>query len=117
MSETTATPQQLLEELLRRKQAKDSLVGYIAYLDLGFVPAAHHRLIIDHLEAVERGECRKLMIYMPPGSQIDIRQRTLRRVVSRPASRAFDNRGLAYRGARRTLREKGAQPRWFRGAS
>ena len=68
MSETTATPQQLLEELLRRKQAKDSLVGYIAYLDLGFVPAAHHRLIIDHLEAVERGECRKLMIYMPPGS-------------------------------------------------
>lgn len=31
-------------------------------------PAAHHRILIEKLEAVERGECRRLMIFMPPGS-------------------------------------------------
>lgn len=30
--------------------------------------AAHHRLLLDKLEAVERGEIRRLMIFMPPGS-------------------------------------------------
>lgn len=30
--------------------------------------AAHHKLLIDKLEAVERGECRRLMVFMPPGS-------------------------------------------------
>ncbi len=28
--------------------------------------APHHRLIIEHLEAVERGEIRRLMVRMPP---------------------------------------------------
>ena len=63
-----ATPHALLEELLRRKQAKDSLIDYIAYMELGFVPAEHHRLLIRELEAVERGECQRLMVLMPPGS-------------------------------------------------
>jgi predicted phage terminase large subunit-like protein len=31
-------------------------------------PAAHHRLLIDELEAVYRGETRRLMVLMPPGS-------------------------------------------------
>lgn len=30
--------------------------------------AAHHRLLIDKLEAVERGEIKRLMVFMPPGS-------------------------------------------------
>lgn len=34
----------------------------------GFEPAAHHRLINSHLEAVDRGDIRKLMILLPPGS-------------------------------------------------
>ena len=34
----------------------------------GYEPAAHHRLIIDALERLERGEIRKLMIALPPGS-------------------------------------------------
>jgi predicted phage terminase large subunit-like protein len=37
-------------------------------MQLGVVPAAHHRLLIDHLEAVERREILKLMVWMPPGS-------------------------------------------------
>lgn len=30
--------------------------------------ASHHKLLIDKLEAVERGEIRRLMVFMPPGS-------------------------------------------------
>jgi predicted phage terminase large subunit-like protein len=58
----------LLEELLARKRAQQSLLRFIEYLEIGYVPAAHHRLLIDHLEAVERGEIHRLMVLMPPGS-------------------------------------------------
>lgn len=34
----------------------------------GFHPAAHHRLLIDELEKVARGETLRLAIFMPPGS-------------------------------------------------
>jgi predicted phage terminase large subunit-like protein len=37
-------------------------------LGLSIVPAEHHRLLIEHLEAVERGDIAKLMVWMPPGS-------------------------------------------------
>lgn len=37
-------------------------------MDVGFAPAAHHRLLIDALEAVERREIDRLMVLMPPGS-------------------------------------------------
>lgn len=30
--------------------------------------AAHHRVLIEKLEAVERGDIRRLMVFMPPGS-------------------------------------------------
>lgn len=39
-----------------------------ALAPFGHKPAAHHRLIISKLEAVERGEIRRLMIFMPPGA-------------------------------------------------
>lgn len=32
------------------------------------MPARHHRLLIEKLEAVERGEIKRLMVFMPPGS-------------------------------------------------
>ena len=64
----STSPQTLLAELLARKQAQTSLVDYVGYLDLGFAPAAHHRLLIAALEEVERGECSKLAVFMPPGS-------------------------------------------------
>lgn len=41
---------------------------FIEYLQLGFTPAAHHRLLLEHLEAVERGDINRLMVLMPPGS-------------------------------------------------
>lgn len=72
MSETSAppkySPHSLLLELLARRQATESLGKYIDYLGTGFKPAAHHKLLIEKLEAVERGEIKRLMVFMPPGS-------------------------------------------------
>lgn len=40
----------------------------IDYLGIGIVPARHHLYLIDRLESVERGEIKRLMVFMPPGS-------------------------------------------------
>ena len=58
----------LLLEKKRRLQARRSFQSFIEYLGLGFTPAQHHRLLIEHLEALERGDILKLMVWMPPGS-------------------------------------------------
>lgn len=58
----------LLAEINRRLRARDSLTDWIAYRKAGYEPAAHHLLLIKHLEAVERGEIERLMVCMPPGS-------------------------------------------------
>lgn len=42
------------------------LLAYACYQWPGYRDAAHHRLIARKLEAVERGECKRLMIFMPP---------------------------------------------------
>jgi predicted phage terminase large subunit-like protein len=62
------TPQQAAAELIIRIDAQRSLQKCIAILQPDIVPAAHHRLLLDKLEAVERGEISRLMIMMPPGS-------------------------------------------------
>jgi len=56
------------QELWQRRQARKSLASYIEWLDVGFTPAKHHRLIIEKLEAVERGDIKRLMLFLPPGS-------------------------------------------------
>lgn len=42
------------------------LISYAAYQWPGYRDAAHHRRIARKLEAVERGDCKRLMIFMPP---------------------------------------------------
>lgn len=46
--------------------AHSRLIAYAGYSWPGYRDAAHHRLIARHLEAVERGEIERLMIFMPP---------------------------------------------------
>lgn len=36
--------------------------------DKPLAPAAHHRLLIDELTKIAKGETRRLMVFMPPGS-------------------------------------------------
>jgi predicted phage terminase large subunit-like protein len=53
-------------ELLRRRAVRRSLAEFAR--SQGFEPAAHHLLLIDELERVERGDNDILVIEMPPGS-------------------------------------------------
>jgi predicted phage terminase large subunit-like protein len=62
------SPQQAARELLIRREARRSLASYTSIIAPDITPARHHRLLLDKLEAVERGDILRLMIFMPPGS-------------------------------------------------
>ena len=59
-------PAQAAEELLRRRDARKSLLPFIQYTKAGYIVGDHHRQICAALEAVERGELDRLMIFAPP---------------------------------------------------
>ena len=61
-------PEEAAQEILNRDLARESLTHFIEYLDLAYKPVTHHLLLIEHLEALERGDIDKLMVWMPPGS-------------------------------------------------
>jgi predicted phage terminase large subunit-like protein len=65
---TNLTPesQQLLLEWQRRQGILRSLNKWAEAC--GYQPATHHRLINSQLERVERGELKRLAIFLPPGS-------------------------------------------------
>ena len=54
------------EELLRRRKAQEDLISFTRYTFPQYRPAEHHYLIAEKLEAVLRGEIKRLMITMPP---------------------------------------------------
>lgn len=69
MTKVSADIRALEDELLARVAAQQSLESWIQYRqDGGLKPALHHKLIINELEKVERGETRRLMLILPPGS-------------------------------------------------
>lgn len=68
MTSSPISPQEAARELLARRMARKSLAKFIEYLEVGIIPARHHQYLIGKLEAVERGEIRRLMVFMPPGS-------------------------------------------------
>lgn len=51
---------------VRARAARSSLLGFTEYTLPQYKRAAHHELIAEHLEAVERGDIDRLMIFMPP---------------------------------------------------
>lgn len=53
-------------ELLARMDATDRLINFTEYTLPIYEPAEHHKLIAAKLEAVERGEIDRLMIFLPP---------------------------------------------------
>jgi predicted phage terminase large subunit-like protein len=59
--------QELLKELLRREEAMVSLASYIEYVS-GLKPPPHMKYVCDKLDAVARGDIKRLMISMPPGA-------------------------------------------------
>lgn len=51
---------------MQARAARQSLLGFTEYTLPQYRRAAHHELIAEKLEAVERGEIDRLMIFMPP---------------------------------------------------
>lgn len=64
------SPEEAAARLLTRRLIRSDFGSWCehALAPQGFKPAAHHRLIIRELEAVARGETRRLMLFLPPGS-------------------------------------------------
>ena len=54
-------------ELLNRRHARRSFRAFIERIT-DFELAAHHDLLVENLEAVNRGEIKRLMVFMPPGA-------------------------------------------------
>lgn len=54
------------EELARRQAAKSGLIAYAQFMDEDYEAFAIHRLMATKLEAVENGQCRRLLIEVPP---------------------------------------------------
>ncbi|MGE0533157.1 MAG: phage terminase large subunit [Hyphomonadaceae bacterium] len=66
MTTLQLSPPEAAKELLRRRRIRANLTEWARHC--GFEPARHHRLLIDKLEAVARGEIKRLIVFMPPGS-------------------------------------------------
>jgi hypothetical protein len=60
------SPQEAKIELAKRELARRHLGWFIKYHTDGYRENWHHKLIIEKLEAIERGEIKKLMIFVPP---------------------------------------------------
>lgn len=51
---------------MARRQARGKLIPFTEYTEPTYEPAAHHHIIAEALEDVERGDCDRLAIFMPP---------------------------------------------------
>jgi predicted phage terminase large subunit-like protein len=63
---SSLTELETLKRELETRQARQSLLAFTEYTNPQYQRAAHHALIAERLEAVERGEIDRLMIFMPP---------------------------------------------------
>lgn len=63
------TPADAATELLARRKARETFTEYCRYrLPEDMTLAPHHKLLTDALDEVEKGECDRLLVMMPPGS-------------------------------------------------
>ncbi len=54
------------EELLQRSRARKDLIPFCQYTFPDYMAPAHIQSLADALEAVERGDIKRLMVLMPP---------------------------------------------------
>ena len=54
------------DELLARADARDSLIKYCEYVQPDYVAGRPHKALAEKLEAVERGEIKRLLVTCPP---------------------------------------------------
>jgi predicted phage terminase large subunit-like protein len=58
----------IARELLAREKAKTGFLDFVEYTFPQYKAARHHRLIAEKLEAVEGGDIKRLMLFLPPRS-------------------------------------------------
>ena len=63
---SSLTELERLTELAKARNARNSLLAFTEYTNPLYKRAQHHEQIASKLEAVERGEIDRLMIFMPP---------------------------------------------------
>jgi predicted phage terminase large subunit-like protein len=63
---TDVSPEAAAAEILRRRRARDSVIGYAEYVQPGYEADPFHILLGQKLEAVYRGEIDRLIINTPP---------------------------------------------------
>jgi predicted phage terminase large subunit-like protein len=63
---SSLTELEQLTALAKARQARNSLLAFTEYTNPLYKRAQHHEQIAARLEAVERGEIDRLMIFMPP---------------------------------------------------
>ena len=85
--------------------ARADLACYAVAQWPGFELAAHHRLLVEMLEAVERGEIRRLLVAMPPRHGKSLLNATFSGVVLGAASRALHYHRQLRTRTRRRLRQ------------
>jgi|TARA_R110000787_G_scaffold106961_1_gene214746 predicted phage terminase large subunit-like protein len=72
MGEISGTPakgdrqKDAASELLKREEARDGLIPFIEYTLPAYEAGKHHRHIAEKLEAVARGDLKRLIIQAPP---------------------------------------------------
>lgn len=55
-----------LLQTLYRERARESLARWSTFTNPMYIVGPPHRILINALERVERGECKRLMVFMPP---------------------------------------------------
>ncbi|MEL6646633.1 MAG: terminase family protein [Pseudomonadota bacterium] len=66
MNSLQLSHQEAAKQLLRRRRARANLIDYARFTNRAYRPANHHHQIAEALQRVEAGECKRLMIFMPP---------------------------------------------------
>lgn len=54
------------KEIADRELGRRHLMDFVTYNYKTYAPSWHHRLIAEKLEAVERGDIKRLMLFLPP---------------------------------------------------
>ncbi|WP_315729815.1 phage terminase large subunit [Bradyrhizobium sp. SZCCHNRI2010] len=63
---TDVSPEEAAAEILRRRRGREHLIDFTQYTLPKYYADPFHYRVADALERVERGECKRLMIFAPP---------------------------------------------------
>ena len=63
---TDVSPEEAAAEILRRRRGREHLIDFTEYTLHKYKADPFHHIVAKTLERVERGRCKRLMIFAPP---------------------------------------------------